>query len=115
MTRVLFTSSSAEDRVDRAARWLAERSEAHVTVVGASVDAAAEVCRRALAVRTATKGAARASLGWSRTTLSALAAQLARTELARLGLAPASPLALEAICARVVHDRGSALGRLSPI
>ena len=73
------------------------------------LDAAAEVCRRAVVLR------GKGSLGWTRTTLSGMAASLARTELARLGLAPASPLALEAICARVVHDSESALGRLAPI
>jgi RecB family exonuclease len=109
MSRILFESSSAEDRIERAVRWLAEREEAHVTVVGGTLDAAAEVCRRAVMLR------GKGSLGWSRTTLSGLAASLARTELARLGLAPASPLALEAICARVVHDAESKLGRFAPI
>lgn len=114
MPRHLFESSSAEDRIDRAVRWLAAREDPHVTVVGATLDAAAEVCRRAVVLR------GRGSLGWTRTTLSGMAASLARTELARLGLAPASPLALEAICARVVHDSDhagvkSALGRLAPI
>lgn len=109
MSRILFESSSAEDRIERAVRWLAERDEAHVTIVGATLDAAAEVCRRAVVLR------GKGSLGWTRTTLSGAAASLARTELARLGLAPASPLALEAICARVVHDSDHALGRLSPI
>lgn len=109
MPRVLFESTSAEDRIQRAVRWLAERGEAHVTVVGGTLDAAAEVCRRAVVLR------GKGSLGWTRTTLSGVAASLARTELARLGLAPASPLALEAICARVVHDSVRALGRLAPI
>lgn len=113
MARILFESSSADDRIERAVRWLAERSERHVTVIGATLDASAEVCRRAVVLR------GKGSLGWSRTTLAGMAASLARTELARRGLAPASPLALEAICARVVHDsdRGgkSALGRLAPI
>lgn len=110
MPRLLFESSSAEDRVARAAAWLAERTEPHVTIVAASLDAAAEIARRAVAL-----GKRPASLGWQRTTLGGLAASLARIELARLGLAPASPLALEAICARVVHDHEGALGRLAPI
>lgn len=110
MSRVVFESPSARARVDRAAAFLGARRDPRVTVVAASVDAAAEVARTALA-----GGGARASLGWQRTTLGAIAASLARPELARLGLAPASALALEAICARVVHDHGEALGRLTPI
>lgn len=112
MSRVVFESPSAEARVARASEWLASRTEAHVTVLAASVEAAGEVARRALASG-ATKRAA--SLGWQRTTLGSISASLARPELARLGLAPAGALALEAICARVVHDHGEALGRLSPI
>lgn len=108
--RVVFESPSAHARLARAADWLASRPEARVSVISASTIAAAEITRRAIAA-----GTRRASLGWTRTTLGALAAELARTELARLGLVPASALALEAICARVVHDHPRALGRLSPI
>ena len=111
MSRVVFESPSARARVDRAAEWLGGRREPHVTIVAASIDAAGEVARSAIA----RSDGIRASLGWQRTTLGALAASLARTELARLGLAPASALALEALCARVVHDHGDALGRLAPI
>src|SRR6187402_435450 len=96
MTRLVYESPSAAARLARAATWLAARKEPHVTIVAASVDAAAEVARKALVEHGG------ASLGWERTTLGALAAQLARPELARLDLAPASPLALEAVCARVV-------------
>jgi ATP-dependent helicase/nuclease subunit B len=110
MSRVVYESPSARARVERAAEWLRSRREPHVTVVAASIAAAAEVARRAIA-----GGDSVASLGWQRTTLGAVSASLARTELARRGLAPASALALEAICARVVHDHGEALGRLSPI
>ena len=112
MSRVVFESPSARARIGRAVQWLRSRREPHVTVVAASVDAAGEIARQALA---GGGEGARASLGWQRTTLGALAASLSRTELARLGLAPASALALEAICARVVHDHGEALGRLAPI
>ncbi|MBX3222024.1 MAG: exodeoxyribonuclease V subunit gamma [Labilithrix sp.] len=112
MSRLVFESPSARARVDRAASFLGARGEPHVTVVAASVDAAGEVARIALS-----RGGdgARASLGWQRTTLGAIAASLARPDLARRGLAPASALALEAICARVVHDHGEVLGRLTPI
>ncbi len=122
MTRVILESPSATTRVHRAASFLAERADVHVTLLAASLDGAAEVARRALSTASA-KGATAgsdatgilASLGWQRTTLGAIAALHARPELARLGLAPASGLALEAVCARVVHDHGDALGRLAPI
>jgi ATP-dependent helicase/nuclease subunit B len=131
LTRVILESPSATVRIRRAAAWLASRADAQVTVLAASVDAAAEVTRHAFFASTTTsttsEGSSKAtnpcampmpmqaSLGWQRTTLGAIAAQLARPELARLGLAPASGLALEAVCARVVHDHGDALGRLAPI
>jgi CRISPR/Cas system-associated exonuclease Cas4 (RecB family) len=110
MTRALLESPSAETRIGAAATWLSARSEEHVAIVAASVDAAGEVARRAILSKES-----RASLGWQRTTLAAMATSFARPELARLGLAPASALALEAICARVVHDHEGALGRLAPI
>jgi ATP-dependent helicase/nuclease subunit B len=110
MSRVVLESPSAQARIARAVEWLRSRHEPHVTVVAASVDAAGEIARQAIA-----SGTASASFGWQRTTLGAVAASLARTELARRGLAPAGALALEAICARVVHDHGDALGRFSPI
>lgn len=118
MSRALMTSPSADRRLDRAAAWLAERPEAHVTIVAASLEAAGEVARRALA-----RGGKGASFGWQRTTIGMLATTLARPELARRGLVPAGSLALEALCARVVTEsshrssvRDSAgLGRFAPI
>lgn len=109
MSRLVFDSPSASARLARATAWLAARTEPHVTVLGASLEAAAEVARGALVLRGG------ASLGWERTTLGALAAQLARPELARLDLAPASPLALEALCARIIHEQPGLLGRFAPI
>jgi ATP-dependent helicase/nuclease subunit B len=109
MSRVVLSSPSADRRLERAAAWLAERPEAHVTIVASSLEAAGEVARRALA-----KSPKSASFGWQRTTIGMLATTLARPELARRGLVPAGSLTLEAICARVVtEDR--ALGRFSPI
>src|SRR5258708_7612808 len=107
MTRVIFESPSAEARVGRAARWLRSRREPHVIVMAATADCAFELTRRALASKS--EGSEHASFGWQRTTLGTLAASLSRPELVRLGLAPASPLALEAICARVVHEHPDAL------
>jgi ATP-dependent helicase/nuclease subunit B len=118
MTSALLESPSAEIRVARAAEWLATRTEPHITIVGASVDAAAELTRRALTLpsrRAPSSGKPASAFGWQRTTLGALAVSLARTELARRDLAPASPLALEAICARIVHEHAEALGRFAPI
>jgi ATP-dependent helicase/nuclease subunit B len=100
-------SSSAEARCAHAAAWLRERDRREpVTIIGATFDAAAELTRRALD---------QASLGWRRTTLPARAAELARAELVRRDLVPASPLALEAICARVVHEHPNVLGHLAPL
>jgi CRISPR/Cas system-associated exonuclease Cas4 (RecB family) len=109
MSVEILVSPCAEARLESAAAWLAARTEHHVTIVGASIEAAAEVARRALG------GAAQASFGWQRTTLGVLAVGLARPELARRGLVPVGGLALEAVCARVVHDQRSALGRFAPI
>jgi ATP-dependent helicase/nuclease subunit B len=111
MSAEVLVSPCAEARLASAATWLAARTEHHVTIVGASIEAAAEVARRALG----TAPASRASFGWQRTTLGVLAVGLARPELARRGLVPASALALEAVCARVVHDQQSVLGRFEPI
>jgi ATP-dependent helicase/nuclease subunit B len=111
MSTEVLVSPCAEARLASAATWLAARTEHHVTIVGASIEAAAEVARRALG----TAPTSRASFGWQRTTLGVLAVGLARPELARRGLVPASGLALEAVCARVVHDQRSVLGRFAPI
>jgi ATP-dependent helicase/nuclease subunit B len=109
MSAEVLVSPCAEARLASAATWLAARTEHHVTIVGASIEAAAEVARRALGATS------RASFGWQRTTLGVLAVGLARPELARRGLVPASALALEAVCARVVHDQRRSLGRFAPI
>jgi ATP-dependent helicase/nuclease subunit B len=104
MSGAILVSPCAESRLASAASWLAARAEPHVTIVGASIEAAAEVARRALAA------GRKASFGWQRSTLGVLAVGIARSELARRGLVPVGGLALEAVCARVVHDqhRGSA-------
>ena len=121
MSAEILVSPCAEARLESAATWLAARTEHHVTIVGASIEGAAEVARRALgsaaasAGANASAGAVRASFGWQRTTLGVLAVGLARPELARRGLVPVGGLALEAVCARVVHDQRTALGRFAPI
>jgi RecB family exonuclease len=122
MSAAILVSPCAEARLAGAATWLAARTEARVTLVGAAIEAAAEVARRGLAAP------ALASFGWQRTTLGVLAVTLARDELARRGLVPVGGLALEAVCARIVHDhhrsaapgkdsssKKSKLGRFEPI
>src|SRR5690606_9004054 len=110
MSRTVLESACAEARLTAAAAWLAARGEPRVTVVGASLEVASNVARRA--VGATPRGAA---FGWERTTLGMLAASLARPELARRGVVPASALALEAVCARVVHEARGKLGRFEPI
>ncbi|MEZ4263944.1 MAG: PD-(D/E)XK nuclease family protein [Polyangiaceae bacterium] len=108
MRAVVFESPSGEARQRRAAAWLDERRDKPVTIVGASVAAATATSRRALSTRGST-------LGWRRLSLPLLAATLARPELVTAGRVPASGLALEAVCARIVHERGASLGRLEPL
>jgi RecB family exonuclease len=81
-----------------------------VLVVGATAEAASEVVRAAT-VRTG------GGFGWRRITLYRLAAELALPELGRLDLAPATALAMEAVCARVVARLSSEgrLGRFAPV
>ena len=126
MSGSVLVSPCAEARLESAAAWLALRTEHHVTLVGASIEAAAEIARRGLAALAGDTSTSttrtKASFGWQRTTLGVLAVGIARPELARRGLVPVGGLALEAVCARVVHDqhRGgkggkSKLGRFAPI
>lgn len=119
MSGAILASSAASSRVAKAAAWLSMRPEPHVTVVGATLDAAAEVARRALLMRP-NKDGPRASFGWKRSTLGTLAVQLAAEPLARLGLVPAFGLTIEAVCAHVIHGQHqggveSTLGRFKAI
>lgn len=110
VSRSVFESPSAESRIARAAAWLSARGDDRVVIVGASLDAAAEVARRAILL-----APGKAVVGWERTTLGVLAASLARPELASRGLVPVSGLALEALASRVVDDERERLDRLKPI
>jgi len=58
-----------------------------------------------------------AIFGWQRTTLFGLASMRAAPALAKAGLAPASGLVLEAVCARVVDAlaKTTGLGRFQPV
>ncbi|MFN2549918.1 MAG: PD-(D/E)XK nuclease family protein [Myxococcales bacterium] len=104
----LLTSAGADARLVRALDWLAPRSRA--LIVGATQEAAADLAREA-AQRV------KASFGWHRFTLGRLAAVVAADALAARGLSPLSPLGIEAVCARVVHQLGHAgeLGKFQAV
>jgi ATP-dependent helicase/nuclease subunit B len=108
--RLIFRSPAAFARVRRAQEFLLARGRgAEVVIVGASGDSAAQLARMASAE-------AGGSFGWHRFTLARLAGALASHTLGARGVTPAGPLALEAICARIVHRLGEAgLGRFAVI
>src|SRR6478735_7896703 len=80
---VIRVSPCASGRLAAAGAWVASRAEPRVTIVGASIEAAAEVARHALEA-----SGKSASFGWQRTTLGVLAVGIARPELAKRGLVP---------------------------
>ena len=105
----LVTSAGAQARLERAREWLAARGPSErALVVGASQEAASAVVREA---------AGAAAFGWQRFTLGRLAAVVAEEALSARGLTPLSPLGIEAVCARVVHQLGhaKALGKFQPV
>src|SRR5438128_2507261 len=105
--RELVTSAAASPRLELAREWLRERGPAgRALVVGATQEAAAD------AVRTAAAGAA---FGWQRFTLGRLAAAVAAEAMSARGLSPLSPLGVEAVCARVVHQLRGRLGKLDAV
>jgi len=109
--RTLVTSSGAHVRLKRAAEWLAARGTSErVLVIGASLDAASELLRE-VAARVP------AAFGWERLTLGRLAALCAAPALRERELSPLSPLGVEAVCARIVHELGQRgrLGRYQPL
>ncbi|WP_437577768.1 PD-(D/E)XK nuclease family protein [Sorangium sp. So ce887] len=111
MPHVLITSPSAAARLDRAVGWLRRRRPAErVLLVGASVEAVSELARASVRGR-------RATFGWHRLTLGRIAAALAMPALAARGLVPASPLAIEALCARAIGGlaQDGLLGRFARV
>src|SRR5262249_20736130 len=108
--RLVFRSPAAFARVRRGVEvLLAQGRGAEVVIVGASGDAAAQLARMASAE-------AGGSFGWCRFTLTRLAGALASQTFGARGITPAGPLALEAICARIVHRLGEGgLGRFAAI
>ncbi len=104
---------SARGRLERARRWLVERAPAEeLLVVGASAEAASELLRSATL-----RSEGGASFGWHRATPGRLAAELARTALIELERVPVSRLGVEAVVARVVHERAreGLLGRYAAV
>src|SRR5206468_5595097 len=92
-----------------AAQWLASRREGEqVLIVAFSQVAAAEVARSARCP---------ATFGWHRFSLDGVAAAVASQVLAARRLVPVGELAIEALCARVVHAcaRSGELGRLQAL
>ncbi|WP_437983900.1 PD-(D/E)XK nuclease family protein [Sorangium sp. So ce117] len=111
MPHAVITSPSAAARIDRAVGWLRRRRPAErVLLVGASVEAVSELARASIRGR-------RATFGWHRLTLGRLAAALAMPALAERGLVPASPLAIEALCARTLDGlaQDGQLGRFARV
>jgi CRISPR/Cas system-associated exonuclease Cas4 (RecB family) len=111
VTRAVLVSAAADRRLERAAAWLEDlRRDEEVVVLGASLEAAAEITRLVALRRGAT-------FGWQRATLGRAAAALAGPALAARGLAPVGALPLEALTARVVDGlhREGALGRFAEV
>ena len=95
-----FQASAAGERL-RAAGAFVERFPAatEVLIVGATREAADDLARRITAARGV-------SFGLHRASLMQITARFAATELARLGAAPATRLAAEAVAARVSFETG---------
>jgi len=92
-----ITSAISPCRIQRAQAWLKKRTAAEeVLIVGATLDAANELARGVLDEQ-------RAAFGWHRLTLPALAAAIARPELALRNRAPLSRIGTEAVVARILH------------
>ena len=111
MARALYCSPSAGSRINRALAWLGTKApDEPLLIVGPTLEAAADLSRKL----SAKSGA---QFGWQRTTIFRLASTLAGPGLALRELTVASPLALEALCARLVYRRfvEGTLGRFQPV
>ena len=94
----LVVSPRNPQRLSAAEAFLCEAPrDTEVLLVGASRGAAVDLAARVCATRGAT-------FGLHRLTLGRLAARLATIDLAKRGVAPASPLAIEAVVMRAVAD-----------
>jgi hypothetical protein len=105
MSWIAAISSAAGPRIRLAEAWLEKRPAAgEVLIVGATLDAANELARRAAKK----KGAA---VGWHRLTLPRLAFAVAAPILAARGLTPLGRIGADAFATRLMH-RMNAEGRL---
>lgn len=111
MASRIVVAPAAAQRLDEAAEWLEQRRrDEELLIVANSLEAASSLVHRV----TAQRGAA---FGWRVSTLPRVAAALAGPVLAARGLAVAGHFVLEALCARIVHERAreGRLGRFQPI
>lgn len=107
----LVESPHGEVRFRQALRWLSAQPSARpLLVLAPTLDAGNDLLRAA----TKHKGAV---FGWAMESLGSLAVRLSALTLATRGLTLAPPLALEAVCVRVVSEQQAQgrLGRLAPI
>ena len=107
----LVESPHGEARFRQALDWLSAQPAAQpLLVLAPTLDAGNDLLRAAVSK----KGAL---FGWAMESLSTLAVRLSALTLAQRGLTLAPPLALEAVCVRVVSELHSQakLGRLQPI
>jgi RecB family exonuclease len=106
----VFRSPRAKARFERGVDFLLAAGPAtEVLVVGASLDAVAQIARAA-------GRRAGAVFGWHRYTLGRLAGALSAPRLGEQELTPVAALSLEATCARIVHRLGEGgLGRFASI
>jgi len=107
----LLESPHGEVRFGQALRWLSAQPAAQPLLVLAPTLAAGTGLLRAATLQ---RGAV---FGWAMESLGSLAVRLSALRLAELGLTLAPPLALEAVCVRVVSELATQgkLGRLSRI
>lgn len=106
--RELVTSRRSAERLAHARAFLlAQPADGDVVVLGPTWETAAELVR----------SLERPMFGWQRSTLFRFAAELARPSLLEEGLALATPLALEALWARVTFelDLAGKLHRFAPV
>lgn len=106
----LVASHASELRLDAAREWLAaRRRDEPVWIVAPTREASSRL------VRTVVREGS--TFGWEAVSWGALIARRAVLPLGRKKLGAASSLALDAVCARVVHRLGIAdrLGRFSPV
>ncbi|MHC4391391.1 MAG: PD-(D/E)XK nuclease family protein, partial [Planctomycetota bacterium] len=111
--KILFGASAAEARLGRAVAWLTRQpADQPLLLVGTSLEALSTLVRRAL-----TASGRPACLGWRRTTLMQLAAEVARPALVAGGAAVLSRLGAEALVAGRLDGLclGGGLGRFAPL